>query len=64
MKYEEWREDVDEEEAAFLERQEQAHANYRMERLYAAVGTFEPYWAGNVKFFNAKFWQDWELKKA
>lgn len=63
MKYEEWREDDDAEEwEEYLEQQEQTRRNFWLEKLYAAVGTFEPHWAGNVKFFQVKRMQDVGLK--
>lgn len=60
--YEEWREDQDEEEEAYMARQERSLEIYRAEKLYGAVGTFAKEWAGNVKFFDAKRRQDygWE----
>lgn len=60
--YEEWREDIDADEEEFLERQEQDQKNFRESELYEAVGTFEPYWNGNVHFFDAKRMQDHGLK--
>lgn len=58
MKYEEWRDEIDEEELEFERRQERARYRYRLMNLYNAVGAFEPKWKDNIHFFDAKAMQD------
>lgn len=60
--YEEWRSELDEDEIEFEEHQATTLKRHRLERLYAAVGTFEPKWQGNIRFFDVKFMQDRGLK--
>lgn len=60
--YEEWRNDFDEEEIAFAERQEESQRRHKLNRLYDAVGTFEPYWKDNFHFFHVKELQDIGIK--
>lgn len=60
--YEEWCNDLDADELEFLERQEKSQRGYKLNKLYDAVGTFEPYWEGNIHFFHVKAMQDAGLK--
>lgn len=63
MKYEEWREEMTDEDWEDMERQEHNAENIRLTKLYDAVGTFEPEWKGNVRFFLAKKMQDYAFIK-
>lgn len=58
MRYEEWRDEIDEEELEAEQRQEHDHYLYQLMNLYDAVVTFEPKWKDNIHFYDAKVLQD------